>query len=936
MPGAGPVGQARRYRAFLSYGHDDRALAVAVQRALHRLGRAWYQRPAFTVFRDDSSLGAGALWESLERALADSDHLVLLASPEAARSDWVCREVAWWVEHRDPDDVLVALVRGEIDWDDDSGDLSASTTALPPALKGAFSQEPRWVDLRDTVADGFGDPTFRDRVADLAATLHGCDKSELIGEELRQQRRWTRVRNAAIAVLAVLTLVAGLASWSLLLALRESRVQTATAEAREFAARSERSVNPYEALALAVEAQSRTEEPLPEARLAYARAVQRVTAQPVRPVSALLVSDLTEVGPSVVSPDGTRIATSARRDGWQVRDAGTGAPLASADAEPDRAIGSVAWSPDGRRIATVDDAGRVQVWDPGSGLPVGSPLGGIARQRGDPVLLGTGVEWSPRGDRIASIGLDSLVVWPLGPDASAAPLTIPTGWLDRLAWSPDGARIATLDPDGSIRIWDAATGTRDGAAMAGRSASIEGGIAWSPDGTRLAVVNRSGVQIWRLADRAAPALESAEVQGADLDWSPDGTRLVVVGYEVTVLDSATGTRIGDPVYDHEAQNYLNESRMTTVGWSRDGGRIMTGMLDGSVRFWAPNPDAASPPVPAPSEGAADIAWPPGEPRLIVDEAGTVRTWSLPPAPPALLAAVETDRVLGLSPDGRLLATGGIGGPARVLDTATGAQRAVLAGQPGIRSVVWAPRGPWLAAIGDDGEIWLWDVEQGVPIGPPLTRPQRAKWSAVAWSPDGRRLVTAEKPLDENGALRLWDFSAATPGEVLEANAADTSVAWSPDGRRIATIGDKGSVWIHDLETGSRRRAQLVTAGLFGRLAWHPDSAYLAVSDGNTLSFLDAGTGELVGSLVPTAGRITGFAFSPDGTRLATASDDPSIRMWQALSEPRACEIAREALSPGVLSGLLGPGRPAPLCAATEEAPPAAAPLPVVAAANGGW
>ena len=143
------------YDAFISYSHAaDGRLAPALQSALHRLARPWYLMRACRLFRDKTSLSANpALWPAIERALAESGYLLLLASPEAARSPWVEREVARWLEHRAGDRLLIALTDGELTWDAAAGDFDwAKTTVLPPSLRGRFRDEP----LRDVRFPGGG------------------------------------------------------------------------------------------------------------------------------------------------------------------------------------------------------------------------------------------------------------------------------------------------------------------------------------------------------------------------------------------------------------------------------------------------------------------------------------------------------------------------------------------------------------------------------------------------------------------------------------------------------------------------------------------------------------------------------------------------------------------------------------------------------------
>jgi len=216
------------YDAFISYSHaKDKPIAAALQSVVQRLGKAWYQRRALRLFRDDTSLTATPhLWPSIERALEQSRFLILLASPEAAASPWVEKEQAWWLAHRGTETILIALTEGDLEWQPSAGDFRwSATTPLPPALKQRFADEPRWIDLRPYRDGGsLRDAGFAELAADFAAALHGKPKEDLLSHELRQQRRALRLAWSAVAALVALLAIAG---WQW----RVAEIQRARAEA---------------------------------------------------------------------------------------------------------------------------------------------------------------------------------------------------------------------------------------------------------------------------------------------------------------------------------------------------------------------------------------------------------------------------------------------------------------------------------------------------------------------------------------------------------------------------------------------------------------------------------------------------------------------------------------------------------------------------------
>ncbi len=201
------------YDAFISYSHaNDKAVAAALQTAVQRLGKPWYRRRALRLFRDDTSLSATPhLWPAIESALDRSRFLILIASPDAAASQWVAKEVEYWLDHKSVDTLLIAVTDGDLAWDNAAGDFGwRDDTPLPAVVRGRFASEPKWVDLR-SYRGGVRrrDRAFKELNADFAAAIHGLPKEDLLSQEVRQQRRALTLVSSAAAALLVLACAAG-------------------------------------------------------------------------------------------------------------------------------------------------------------------------------------------------------------------------------------------------------------------------------------------------------------------------------------------------------------------------------------------------------------------------------------------------------------------------------------------------------------------------------------------------------------------------------------------------------------------------------------------------------------------------------------------------------------------------------------------------------
>jgi WD40 repeat protein/DNA-binding SARP family transcriptional activator len=634
----------------------------------------------------------------------------------------------------------------------------------------------------------------------------------------------------------------------------------------------------------------------------------------------------------------------------------------------DYQLWNLALSPDGRTLAAVDKLGQIYLWDPLTGHRLAGPLG-------EQAVYPWGVAFSPDGGLLAaggSIGTGGLNLWDVASRTVVRHLPLPdenAGVADA-AFSPDGRVLAAGTMAGDLIFWNPATGARLGPIlhpyhppnMTGMtlaftpsgttlftSAQRDKTIVWnvarrrrvrtiplgtaalalSPDGSTMALGQQDGSII--LADAASgqrrrvvtshgPGVASDDMQ---LAFSPDGTRVASLSDERTVVVWSVATGQTQQTLQGHA------SPVCGLAFSPNGSMLYTSSMNDGVIAWDLTGTRSLVRQLTHSAGpVAGIAFSPHDLNLLAlaQSDGPVTLWDVTRriqiGKPLAVTGGPRNPV-AFSVDGRVIATADhADGAVRLFDVSThapvGRPLPSLFGKlyPSysdvINGIAFSHDSRLLATGDEDGLVVVWDLAKHAPIGRPR-RPQfGAGVTAVALSPDGRTLASAVRDgpvflthVPDGTALHI--LTVAAPGDF------PTAIAFSPDGNTLATAGSDGKVRLWDPHTGTARGpGWTAEGGVVLSVSFSPDGGVLETSGSDgTAALWDVGSGKQIGTPLAGPPGSAVAAFDPTGHTLATAFQDGTVLLWDvdpASWRARACAVAGRRLTPQEWQEFL-PNRP---------------------------
>ena len=453
--------------------------------------------------------------------------------------------------------------------------------------------------------------------------------------------------------------------------------------------------------------------------------------------------------------------------------------------------------------------------------------------------------------RVVDLGGPSVNALAFGPDGT---------W----AISGSGGSVVYARGDSSIDMWDVNTGQRQKTFPGAKGNVFD--VAVSPDGKKIAAGFAAGlVIVW-------------DMPSGQIAWTRSEPELSTMG--VTFSPDARSLAVG---YGNYSDNQIGRVKVWDVASGKEI-RAFT-CLRGGVNKVAFHPDGK---------------------RLAAAGSEVVEVWDLENS--RKLEEIKGHKkwvyCVAYSPDGKWLATGGWDRTVKLRNAATGAEVVTIYAHEGfVLNLAFSPDSRSLVTASEDRSVRMWEIPSGRRVS--TFHGHTDFVQTVAFRPGGREIGTGSF----DGSLRFWDLLNSRP-VVVEHGSAGTHFAFRRDSLRVVSESWFGS------DTKSSQGLNPITGELDAKLsgikfenlpgdymqdsgrqplsAKSPDGKLFAQASTlaaastaarskeysvSAIIVREATNGQIVHTLTGHSAGVNSIAFSPDSRRLATASDDRTIKLW---------------------------------------------------------
>ena len=424
------------------------------------------------------------------------------------------------------------------------------------------------------------------------------------------------------------------------------------------------------------------------------------------------------------------------------------------------------------------------------------------------------------------------------------------GCVYSVRFSPDGKKLISASGDKTVRVWDSLGGGlretlkchREAVNFATFSSTNPQLMASVSDDRVVHVYNETEITATRTLEGHSGSIESVA-------FSPDGTQIASTSFEMRIHDAETGVLLKAPKGDKEEGSLR-------LAYSPDGRKIVSvSWYGGMIRIW-------------------DTTL--GRILHAIKRYKSKGTGALG----------EQFGAVAFSPDGKHFATGTLTAlQLWDVDAGTEVREFVQYNPLGGHALAFSPGGKLLAASTNGPIIKVWDIEGAVVVRnincalDSAFHGMDSYAKGISISSDGKKLAAVS-----DGNAVLFDMETGSRLKILTSSDASYDIAFSPDSSQLAWTEYERGIVLADAATGESTKIFSIRRGVALSVAFSPDGKRLvggAQTGGLQVWDIDS---EAV-LLEPDGHKsaVHSADFSLDSTRLATASSDDTVRLWDLLT-----------------------------------------------------
>ncbi|MDZ4860302.1 MAG: protein kinase [Candidatus Hydrogenedentes bacterium] len=578
------------------------------------------------------------------------------------------------------------------------------------------------------------------------------------------------------------------------------------------------------------------------------------------------------------SRDGSRIVTCGLDGTAKIWEVSTGALVRSLLVGSNE-VTSAEFSPNGELVLTAERSHTVQLWNAATGDRVkafGSAITDAA----------ISARFNHAGTLIAAPLLsNTIVIW----DIAGEKKTTLAGHRDsvwRVAFSPDGARLASASSDGTIKIWDVIS-SKELATLTGHEDVVRG-LAFSPSGRLLVSASYDKTaRTWDMSDYHAVKTFSHPSALFSADFDPTESQIITGGSDKII-------RAWDISNETVVETFEGHSETVSHVCRADSGtELLSCGFDGKVKLWSLK--GGSKIWATQADGIKSIDLSPDASKVILTlDTGTIQVRDAKTGHCLRTLAGVVGRRAEWSSDGRRILVHSYRGESLILDwDSFSAERIVSTDVFNTAITQFTSDGKQILAAGFMGDLTIFDVHTGK-IVKTIVYPSEVV-STFQVDLDNEFAVTGT----ETGDVILWDINERQEPTVMGRHSTIISAfAFDFSGTRLASGSTDGEIKLWDVRSKKQLGGFKAQVNRITSIVFCPDGSRLAAASADqSVCIWDTGNAEVLLTLTHSESPYTGLSWSLDGTRLAVSAQN-EMQIWEA-SPWRQESLPGDASSPWV-------------------------------------